>query len=81
MHEVHRTQLNRNLKLATLRAGIEKTMSPHVFRTTLITYLRSQGFSDAEIMKGTGHASSSMIAMYDKTSQADNPSKVIRLWS
>lgn len=80
MDKVHRTQLNRNLILAAQRAGIEKKMSPHVFRTTLITYLRSQGFSDSEIMKVTGHASSSMVAMYDKTSQGDNPSKVIRLW-
>lgn len=80
MEKVHRTQLNRNLKLAALRAGIEKKMSPHVFRTTLITYLRLQGFSDSEIMKVTGHASSSMIAMYDKTSQADNPTKLIKLW-
>ena len=80
MDKVHRTQLNRNLKLAAQKAGIEKKLSPHVFRTTLITYLRSQGFSDSEIMKVTGHASSSMVAMYDKTSQADNPSKVIKLW-
>lgn len=81
MDKVHRTQLNRNLILAAQRAGIEKKMSPQVFRTTLITYLRSQGFSDFEIMKVTGHASSSMIAMYDKTRQADTPSKVISLWS
>ena len=80
MEKVHRTQLNRNLKLAAQRAGIDKRLSPHVFRTTLITYLRSQGFADSEIMKVTGHASSSMVAMYDKTSQADNPSKKIKLW-
>ena len=81
--EVSRRQLNRSLKLAAKSAGIEKKISPHVFRTTLITYLRSQGFADSEIMKVTGHASSSMIAMYDKTSQADNPSKVIKFisWS
>jgi integrase/recombinase XerD len=80
MEKVYKTQLNRNLKLAAKRAGIEKKLFPHVFRTTLITYLRSQGFPDSEIMKVTGHAFSSMVAMYDKTSQADNPSKVIRLW-
>ena len=81
--EVSRRQLNRSLKLAAKSAGIEKKISPHVFRTTLITYLSSQGFADSEIMKVTGHASSSMIAMYDKTSQADNPSKVIKFisWS
>jgi integrase len=78
--KIHSTQLNRNLKLAAQRSGIEKKISPHVFRTTLITYLRSQGFPDSEIMKITGHSSSSMIAMYDKTSQAENPSKIIRLW-
>ena len=79
--KIHINQINRNLKIAAKRAGIEKKISSHVFRTTLITYLRSQGFPDSEIMKVTGHASSSMVAMYDKTSQADNPSKLIRLWS
>lgn len=78
--KIHSTQLNRNLKLAAKNAGISKKVSPHVFRTTLITYLRSQGFPDSEIMKITGHNSSSMIAMYDKSSQAENPSKLIRLW-
>lgn len=77
---IHSTQLNRNLKIAAHKAGIVKKVSPHVFRTTLITYLRGQGFSDSEIMKVTGHASSSMVAMYDKTSQTDNPSKIIKLW-
>lgn len=79
--KVYRTQLNRNLKLAAKRCGITKTLSPHVFRTTLITYLRSHGFADSEIMKVTGHASGAMIAMYDKSSQAENPSKAIKLWS
>lgn len=37
-------------------------------------------FALSEIMKVTGHASSYMVAICDKTCQADNPSKIIKLW-
>ena len=39
----------------------------------------AQGFLDSDIMKVTGHASSSMVASYDKTSQEVNATEKIQL--
>ena len=44
-------------------------VTPHVLRTSTVTYLKQQGFQDSDIMKVPGHASSSMVCAYDKTSQ------------
>jgi len=72
-------QIERNFKKAGQRAHIPFTVTPHVLRTTTVTYLKQQGFSDSDIMKVTGHTSSNMIGMYDKSSLADNASKKINL--
>jgi len=79
---LHSTQISRNLKLVhtRLKWPLDKQLSPHVFRTSLITYLREQGFPDHEIMKVTGHRSSEMVSMYDKSSLKENPSQNIQLW-
>ena len=79
---VYRAQINRNLKLVhqKLNWDSHKKLSPHAFRTSLITYLREQGYTDHEIMKVTGHRSSEMISMYDKSSLKKNPSQKVQLW-
>jgi len=77
-------QLNRltgTFAKAGRRAGIPFKVTPHVLRTSTVTYLKQQGFQDSDIMKVTGHASSSMVASYDKTSQEVNATEKIHLVS
>ncbi len=67
------------------RAGKEACIpfkvTPHVLRASTVTYLKHQGFSDSDIQKITGHASSEMVNAYDKSSRADNASKKVTLIS
>jgi integrase len=63
------------------RAGISFKVTPHVLRASAVTYLKRQGFSDSDIQKITGHASSEMVNAYDKSSRADNASKRVSLIS
>lgn len=75
-------QLNRLVETfskAGRRAGIPFKVTPHVLRTSTVTYLKQQGFQDSDIMKVTGHTSSSMVASYDKTSQEINASEKVQL--
>ena len=60
-------------------AGIPFKVTPHVLRASAVTYLKQQGFSDSDIQKVTGHASSEMVNAYDKSSRADNASKKVSL--
>ncbi len=62
-------------------AGIPFKVTPHVLRASAVTYLKQQGFSDSDIQKVTGHASSEMVNAYDKSSRADNASKKVALIS
>lgn len=73
------TQIDRNFLLAGERANIPFRVTPHVLRATTVTYLKTQGFDDSDIMKITGHSSVAMLAMYDKRDKADNASKRISL--
>lgn len=61
------------------QAGIHFKITPHVLRASTVTYLKQQGFSDSDIQKVTGHASSEMVNAYDKSSRADNASKKVSL--
>jgi len=75
-------QLNRlteTFSKAGRRAGIPFKVTPHVLRTSTVTYLKQQGFQDSDIMKVTGHSSASMVASYDKTSQEINASEKVQL--
>ncbi|MBU2643623.1 site-specific integrase [bacterium] len=76
---VHPGQIERNFAKAGRLAGIPFKVTPHVMRTSLVSYLKDNGYGDTDIMKVTGHSSSAMIAAYDKTSPSDNPTKKIRL--
>lgn len=60
-------------------ARIPFKVTPHVLRASAVTYLKREGFSDSDIMKVTGHASSEMVHAYDKSERAQNASKKISL--
>jgi integrase len=61
------------------QANIPFKVTPHVLRASTVTYLKQQGFSDSDIMRVTGHASSELVYAYDKNSRADNASKKVSL--
>lgn len=72
-------QLATTFEKAGIKANLPFKITPHVLRASTVTYLKQQGFSDSDIMKVTGHASSSMIYAYDKSSRSDNASKKVCL--
>lgn len=74
-------QLAITFEKAGERASIPFKVTPHVLRASTVTYLRQQGFSDADIMRVTGHASAALVDAYDKSSRADNASKKVSLVS
>ena len=73
------TQIERSFAKAGEKAKIPFKVTPHVIRASVVTYLKGQGFSDSDVMKVTGHASSEMVNAYDKSQQADNITKKINL--
>lgn len=68
-------QLALTFERAGMLVGIPFKVTPHVLRASTVTYLKQQGFSDSDIMRVTGHASSALVYAYDKGSRADNASK------
>jgi integrase/recombinase XerD len=74
-------QLALTFEKAGLKANIPFKVTPHVLRASAVTYLKRQGFSDGDIMRVTGHASSELVYAYDKGSRADNASKLVNLVS
>jgi integrase len=74
-------QLTLTFEKAGKKANIPFKVTPHVLRATTVTYLKQQGFSDSDIMRVTGHASSALVYAYDKGSRADNASKKVALVS
>ena len=76
---IHLNRLVDTFAKAGRRAGIPFKVTPHVLRTSTVTYLKQQGFQDSDIMKVTGYSSSSMVASYDKTSQEINASEKFQL--
>ena len=76
---VHPSQPQRSFKIAGGKAGIPFPVTPHVLRTTTVTYLKQHGFSDSDIMKVTGHETVDMVRMYDKNDLAHNATQHISL--
>jgi integrase/recombinase XerD len=72
-------QLATTFEKAGKIANIPFKVTPHVLRASTVTYLKQQGFSDSDIQKVTGHASSAMVNAYDKSSRADNASRKVSL--
>lgn len=52
-----------------------KCISTHTARTSFITYLKSKGIQDSDIMKMTGQKSSQTLSIYDKESNIQNAIK------
>lgn len=61
------------------KAQLPLRVTPHVLRASAITHLKVSGFSDCDIMKISGHASSAMVNAYDKSDRAQNISKRVSL--
>lgn len=74
-------QVANTFSKAGKKARIPFKVTPHVLRASAVTYLKQQGFSDSDIQKITGHASSEMVNAYDKSSRAENASKKVSLVS
>jgi len=72
-------QLAKTFSKAGIHARIPFKVTPHVLRASAVTYLKQQGFSDSDIQKVTGHASSEMVNAYDKSSRAYNASMKVSL--
>lgn len=54
-------------KFVREECGIDKWVPPHSFRHSLITYLRSMGWNDLDIIKVTGHSNPLSLRNYDHT--------------
>jgi len=76
---ITRLRLNYSFAKASEKCRFTDPVSPHVLRTTWVTYAKQQGVQDTEIMKVTGHSSSRMVYSYDKTSAEDNYTKKLIL--
>lgn len=61
------------------QAGIPFKVTPHVLRASCVTFLKQAGYSDSDIGKVTGHATSEMVRAYDKSDRADNPTRRVNL--
>lgn len=72
-------QVAKTFEKAGVRAGIPFKITPHVLRTSAITYFKQKGFNDSEVMGVSGHASSEMVLAYDKSDLADNVSRRVNL--
>ena len=75
------TRLAQTFAKAGKTVGIPFKVTPHVLRTSTVTYLKQQGFQDTDIMKVTGHASAAMVCAYDKTAQETNATEKVQLVS
>ena len=74
---------HKTIYLTFIRVGVQANLpfrlTPHCFRASAITYLKSNGYTTDQIMKISGHASSQMVEAYNKDSQRDNISKKVNL--
>lgn len=72
-------QVAKTFEKAGIKASIPFKITPHVLRTSAITYYKQRGCSDSEIQGVSGHASVDMLHAYDKTDLANNASRKINL--
>lgn len=78
-NKVLRKQLGYTFFISGERSGVPFRVTPHCLRASSITFLKSQGYSDSEIRAISGHASSDMVAAYDKRDKSNNISKTVSL--
>lgn len=76
---VSRNHIARTFIVTGQHARIPFKVTPHTLRASCITFLRHQGFPDSDIMRVSGHASSAMVAAYDRRSREENASSKVNL--
>ena len=64
---------------ASKRLGLRANITPHVLRATAITEYRRLGCTSDDIMKISGHTTTSAVLAYDKAAMSENASKRICL--
>ena len=56
-------------------ASVSFKVSPHVLRASAVTYLKQQGCQDSDPMRVTGHSTSEIVCIDDKSSRTNNARK------
>lgn len=70
--KVTQPHLHRIFSYASMRAGLSFNVHPHMLRTTAITWFMGLGYHSDQIMRISGHSTSSAVLYYDKTAIEEN---------
>ena len=77
--KVEQSHIHRTFATASLDAGIQISVHPHMLRTTAITLLMKMGYHSDDVMKVSGHTTPSAVLYYDKTPDEENVSTKVKL--